>query len=127
MALNLGGVTASVVGYALDGLSLRHSAIASNIANANSIGYRPLQVSFEDALVALVDRGGAGSLSTAAVNGLPKPMVSEAAPTQLPTTENAVELQTVLLNQNVIQYQALIAGLNKYMSTVSVAINEGRK
>lgn len=122
METSLGGVTASVVEYALDGLSLRHAAIAANIANANSVGFRPLQVSFEDALASLVD---AGNPSRAAVANLPKAILSPVAAGAV--GEHTVEAQTVLLNQNVVQHQALITGLNKYLSAVSTAINEGRK
>jgi flagellar basal-body rod protein FlgB len=124
MATNLGGATASIVEYALDGLSLRHSAIAANIANANSVGYRPLQVSFENMLAGLID---GGNVSSTMIANLPKPTVSEAVPTLLATGENAVEMQPVLLNQNVVQHQALITGLNKYISTLATAINEGKR
>ena len=40
----------SLILKALDALSLRATVTAQNIANANSPGYRPLNVSFEDAL-----------------------------------------------------------------------------
>jgi flagellar basal-body rod protein FlgB len=44
---------------ALDGLSLRADAVAQNIANANTRGYRPLAVQFEDALAAAAAQGDA--------------------------------------------------------------------
>ena len=43
-------VSAVLINKALDGLSMRYLATAENIANANSPGYRPLRVSFEEAL-----------------------------------------------------------------------------
>jgi flagellar basal-body rod protein FlgB len=126
MGLNLGGITASVVGYALDGLSLRHTAIAANIANADSVGYRPLQVSFEGTLAALVSNTST-DMTTDVIKNLPKPEISVAASSQTSAFDSSVEMQTVLLNQNVLRYQTLIAGLNKYMSAVSIAVNEGRR
>jgi flagellar basal-body rod protein FlgB len=42
---------------ALDGLSLRSVVTAHNIANANSPGYRPLKVSFEEALKTALPKG----------------------------------------------------------------------
>ncbi len=42
---------------ALDGLTVRAAATSQNIANANSPGYRPLKVSFEDALADASSRG----------------------------------------------------------------------
>lgn len=41
---------ASLIVRALDGLSARATATAQNIANAGTTGYRPVRVSFEDAL-----------------------------------------------------------------------------
>ena len=41
-------ITPKIVEFALDGLSLRHQAIASNIANINSVDYKPVSVSFEN-------------------------------------------------------------------------------
>lgn len=114
----LGGLTASVVGYALDGLSMRHEAIAMNIANADSQGYRPVEVSFEKYLTEFVQSGDpAQSLPSLSM----QPAVSVLG------AKNSVEMQTVALNQNVLQYEALVTGLNKYMSMVSMAVDEGKK
>jgi flagellar basal-body rod protein FlgB len=41
----------------MDGLSMRALVTAQNIANANSPGYRPLAVSFEDALRKAAEKG----------------------------------------------------------------------
>ncbi|MET0859808.1 MAG: flagellar basal body protein [Microbacterium sp.] len=46
----LESVTSAALSSALDGLSLRQKAIANNIANVNTVGYRSQRVSFEDAL-----------------------------------------------------------------------------
>lgn len=46
----MSAVTEAVLMKALDGLALRATVTAQNIANANSPGYRPLAVTFEDAL-----------------------------------------------------------------------------
>lgn len=125
IAGEVGGVTTSSVAYALDGLALRHAAIAANIANANSAGYHPVEVSFEGYLADYLSRTNMGSSSSLPTKVLPKPDIK---PSQFPISgKEAIEMQAVLLNQNVLQYQALISGLGKYMSTVAVAINEGRK
>jgi len=125
IAGEVGGVTTNSVAYALDGLALRHAAIATNIANANSVGYRPLEVSFEGYLADYLARTDMGMRSPLPTEVLPKPDIK---PSQLRLSgKEAIEMQAVLLNQNVLQYQALITGLGKYMSTLAVAINEGRK
>lgn len=116
--ISLGGLTSAVIGYALDGLSARHEAIAMNIANANSQGYRPREVSFERSL----DEFAQGRNPVAA-----PPRISMEQASSSVALRNSVEMQTVALNQNVLQYQALITGLDKYMATISTAINDGRK
>jgi flagellar basal-body rod protein FlgB len=50
--------TASLLIKALDCLSARSVATAQNIANAGTPGYRPLRVSFEQALADAAARGG---------------------------------------------------------------------
>jgi flagellar basal-body rod protein FlgB len=46
----MSAITEAVLMKALDGLAMRATVTAHNIANANSPGYRPLTVTFEDAL-----------------------------------------------------------------------------
>lgn len=118
----LSGITGGIVEYALDGLALRHSAIAANIANANSAAYRPLRVSFENQLAtALAQTGGEASLT------LPPPQVTADMPVSEGLRRHALENEIVQLNRNVLQYQALIRGLDKYHSTIATAINEGKR
>ena len=64
--------TAILLIKALDGLSARSVATAQNIANANTPGYRPLRVTFEQALVA-ADISGNAAVSEVApqVDGIP--------------------------------------------------------
>lgn len=115
---HMGGLTAAAVGYALDGLSIRHEAIAMNMANANSQGYRPREVSFERHLADFIQGGKAKTT-------LPQITMQPASSTLM--LQNSLEMQTVALNQNVLQYQALIAGYGKYMAAISTAVSEGRK
>lgn len=48
----------ALITKSLDGLSLRSMVTAQNIANANTPNYRPLRVSFENALRAASQSGG---------------------------------------------------------------------
>lgn len=111
-------LTSVMVESALDGLSLRHMAIASNIANAHSEGYRPMQVEFESQLEAMrgsgmVDVGKSFSPQvTYGVAGL--------------GGTNAVDINMVLLNQNTLKYQSLVKGMNHYLGMMSSVLKEGR-
>lgn len=124
MAAAIGGVTSKVVEFALDGLAMRHQAIALNIANANSVGYRPVQVNFESMISDMLDTQN--DFSTSAEVDF-KPQVAYGNTMTASMNSNSLEMNTVMLNQNVVQYEALIKGLDKYMSAISIAVNEGRK
>jgi flagellar basal-body rod protein FlgB len=50
-------ISAAIALKALDGLYLRSTVTAQNIANANTASYRPLRVSFEKALEAAAPKG----------------------------------------------------------------------
>jgi flagellar basal-body rod protein FlgB len=50
-------VSAALIMKVLDGLSARSVATAQNVANANTRGYRPVRVSFEQALAEAAQRG----------------------------------------------------------------------
>jgi flagellar basal-body rod protein FlgB len=53
----MAGLTSVMALKALDGLSARAEVTSENIANANTPGYRPLKVSFEDSLNAASAQG----------------------------------------------------------------------
>lgn len=124
MEFGIGGLTSSVVGLALDGLAVRHDAIASNIANINTPGYRPVKVSFEEQLANLISAGASKSPQDVANIS---PRVSYTQPTTAASSERRLDMNTVLLNQNTLQYQVLISGLEKYMSNIALATNDGRR
>ncbi|MFV1922190.1 MAG: flagellar basal body rod protein FlgB [Methylotenera sp.] len=118
-------ITPKLIGFALDGLTMRHQAIASNIANISSADYRPMKVSFEQQISAIRSDFYDNAAKSADVNF--KPIVSYGNKQQLSNSSSAgIDMNTVQLNQNVIQYHALIRGLEHYVSTLSIAIKEGR-
>ncbi|WP_162299601.1 flagellar basal body rod protein FlgB [Pseudomethylobacillus aquaticus] len=126
MSLALGGLTAMAVELALDGLSVRQSAIASNIANVNSAGYRPVKVSFEDQITDLIAHAQGKASSQVTIAGF-QPRITHESPIQSLGGQNRLDINTVLLNQNVLQYQSLIKGINQYMSTIALATSDGRR
>lgn len=50
-------VSSTLIMKALDSLSLRATVTAQNIANSNSPNYRPMKVSFEEALIKAATSG----------------------------------------------------------------------
>lgn len=126
MQMGLAGVTGAAIEYALDGLSLRHTAIATNIANANTPGYRPQRVSFENQLASVMSQASAAT-SSADIGHLPTPRITSDPAFSSSNSRGLIDHEIVQLNRNVLQYQALIRGLEKYTSTISSAINEGKR
>jgi flagellar basal-body rod protein FlgB len=74
----------AVLGYALDGLSLRQNTIADNIANIDTPGFRASAVDFESVLRSAIGTGGAVGSMAGRLSGL-APMVEDAG---TPTGEN---------------------------------------
>lgn len=116
-------ITSAVMKLALDGAALRHQALASNIANAQTPGYTPLKVSFESELGRARERLAAGEdPGTVLADALPQMTEEEAGAGALP-----VDMQVAQLAQNVVQYQALLKGWSKRTAILSAAINEGKR
>jgi flagellar basal-body rod protein FlgB len=116
-------VTTALLKLALDGAALRHQAIAANIANATTPGYQPVRVSFESQLEQLRQRLDAGEpLQRAGADAAPQVEAMGEAGDRV-----AIDLQAAELAQNVVHYQALVRGLNKRMSILATAINEGKR
>ena len=121
-------VTKTMLIKALDAASLRHQAIASNIANANSVDYRPLKVNFEQQLgfarAALAQ--GQRTLTAADVAGVRATLEQDQAP---PNGNAAVmiDMEMVKLSQNTLQYQALLKGITQRGVLLGIAINEGKR
>jgi flagellar basal-body rod protein FlgB len=116
-------ITPKVIEFALDGLSLRHKAIASNIANVNSVDYRPISVSFENQIDSIRNDFYSDSAKNTRLNF--EPVINFEKP-RFNNTNVGIDMSAVELNQNVIQYHALIKGMDYYISTLSLAIKEGR-
>lgn len=117
-------ITPKIIGFALDGLTMRHQAIASNIANINSVDYKPIRVSFENQISSIRSDFYNDFNANAELNF--KPIVSYDRANQGSSGSSGIDMSTVQLNQNVVQYHALIRGLEHYVSTLSIAIKEGR-
>jgi flagellar basal-body rod protein FlgB len=107
--------SASLMIKALDGLSQRAEAVASNIANASSAGYRPLKVSFEDALRRAASRG------TASIKAV-EPKISRSID---PLSGVGVRLDGELATgaSTASRYEALIEILNRRLQIENMALS----
>lgn len=128
---DLGGTTLQLVSLALDAASMRHMAIANNIANANSQNYTPLHVSFEDQLTAveqdLLTGTDDGTLSARLADIRPSIEADDAIAGVDGNPGVKLDMEMARLARNVVQYQALLKGLSSEMAIIKLAVNEGRK
>jgi flagellar basal-body rod protein FlgB len=106
-------VTFKALHSALDGLAARQRAVANNIANVNTPGYRAQRVTFEDALAESVQRGSGVA----------------AARTQLslePTRQDGsnVNLDTETLSNidTVLRYQFATQAMDGQFSSIRTAL-----
>lgn len=120
-------VTRSALALALDAASLRQQAIAANVANANVVGYVPQRVSFEAQMVAvqrsMEQSGRIDAFALAQVRPSIEPAVDDAGvPRQVQLDVEAADMA-----RNAVHYQALVKGLSRHFSILSMAANDGRK
>lgn len=121
MKQGIEGVTSAALGVALDAAVLRQQAIASNIANANSLGYVRQTVSFDrqvDAL-ALAARGEPARPGQFA-QLRPRIEAAEAGPVRL-------DMEVAQMAENAAHYQALLKGLQRHYAVLSSAVSDGKK
>lgn len=115
--------TLALVSKALDAASLRHAVHAHNIANANTQGFKPVQVQFEEHMAHVRDALLRGDQVEAGdVQGV--------APTLTPAvygTTVELDYEVAALSQNSLQYQALIKALDRQIGMMSLAVSDGRR
>jgi flagellar basal-body rod protein FlgB len=99
---------------ALDGLSARSVATAQNIANAGTPNYRPIRVSFEQALA---NAAGVDNAAVAKVT----PQV-QAAPLSGHDGQLRLDLEMATATSTSTRYGALVEILNRQMQIQSLAI-----
>jgi flagellar basal-body rod protein FlgB len=129
MSFGIEGTTATVVSLALDASTLRQQAIAANIANVNTPGYRPVRVRFEEQLAALRSQlEGSGAVDSTALDGL-QPAIEHEPLTADPSGGSAVQLdqEVAKLSTNALHYQVLLRALNRQLSIIGTAINDGKR
>lgn len=123
-------ITRSALSLALDAATLRHQVIATNIANANTENFVPQRANFDayvqDARRLLSERGrlDASSIGALASNAMPvEPLLNSAG---LPAKVQ-LDAQVADMAQNSVHYQALLKGLSRQMSILSIAVNDGKR
>jgi flagellar basal-body rod protein FlgB len=90
---------------ALRGAAARQSALAGNLANANTAGYQRVDVDFHSVLRAAAASGDTSSLADAAF----APEVDAAATMRVDGGSVDLDVEASNLSANGLEYQALVA------------------
>ena len=128
--------TTQGLGASLALRSLRHNVTASNIANAETPGYKAKKVDFEDALARAIDLEGVGSqmanspdhfaMSTGAISRA-KADVYDNPEGATTNDQNSVDLEKEMANmqENSILYKAALQLMNKKLGALRYAATDG--
>jgi flagellar basal-body rod protein FlgB len=103
--------------------SLRQKAIASNIANLQTPGYRRIDVKFQELLAKALDKSGAADLKEI------KPQIYRPKQTPVKSNGNDVDLEAEVgeMVKNALLHKVFIRLLNKKYSQMELAIGENIK
>lgn len=116
---------------------IRKDLISSNIANAETPGYRAKKLDFENALARALDIDGLRGMSTSsddhfAVGGGSmaniRPDIYDNPEGAITNDGNTVDMEKEMaaLTENSIMYQAAVNLINKKMASLKYAVSEGR-
>ena len=126
MSLLVDNNTVALVSLALDSAVLRQQAIAHNIANANTPGFRRQSVRFEEQFASLrtqLEQGRAVSRQDFAAV---RPVMDIEPLAQGPGSVS-LDSDVAQLSENTLQHQVLLKALNRQIALVSAAIAEGKR
>lgn len=137
--LGVGADTA--IRIALSGLSQRQAAIASNIANVETPGYKQAIVTFEEKLAEVLERdstigplGLAGSHAAHLDSGYAagtevEPEAERVVNTALSPDGNNVDIDVEMLNlaETTIRYNALVQLMAERLSLLRTAASDGHR
>lgn len=124
-----GGVTSQLLGLALDGALSRQAAIATNIANAETPGYRPLAARFDDLVQQVRDLAGDRSLDSDTrqlIGTLRQSLAAEPLMADPAASAVQLDMQMASLAKNSLQYQALLTAQSRLLAMDQLVVGDGR-
>jgi flagellar basal-body rod protein FlgB len=122
----IAGSTTTLVRLALDAAQMRHRAHVTNIANAGVPGYAPVRLDFGDAL-ARAQAQLAQNPGDAEIQALSPDVVLATDPHGRPIGSVELDVEMADMVHNAMDYQALLKGLSRHLSILSMAISDGRR
>lgn len=133
MIEDLGGVTKQMVHLALDVAMQRHSIIANNVANANTEGFRPQVLEFENELKKQLAQQGIAWETVSNSDALQRALRSAHADLRsnqyvqaAPAMKVELDQEMLKMSENVLRYQALLSALETRGSIMRLAVSGTR-
>ncbi len=129
--------TTQSLGAALNMRLLKHNVTSANIANAETPGYKAMQVEFEDALSRSLDIDGLRTLSTTSEDHIPvgggsiskvRAGVFENPNGAVSNDGNSVDMEKEMatMAENTTLYKTALSLINKKLAALKYAATEGR-
>lgn len=118
--------TTDLLSLAIDAAALRQQALAQNIANVNTPGYRRIDVSFVERINALVDASGHVRAPGKADLAAFRPYVQVAQPEGGDGTVS-LDTEVAAMSENTLRHQILVKALSRHLALIGTAINEGKR
>lgn len=119
--------TIALLNLALDATTMRHQAIAHNIANAGTPGYRPIGVNFEAQLAQAREAAERQPDRPLASLGTFQPVFELLPPNAFGDTAVSLDMEIAKLSENTLHHEALLKALSRQFSIIGSAINEGKR
>jgi flagellar basal-body rod protein FlgB len=111
----------ALLSRALDAAALRQTVHATNVANADTEGYRRLEVIYSAELQRLNAEGPALDANEALQWAQAEPEVVESAETHVKLDQEMAQMA-----ENAVRYQALLGAIERTMGLLRYAAREGR-
>ncbi|MFQ3549985.1 MAG: flagellar basal body rod protein FlgB [Armatimonadota bacterium] len=123
----LSDITSKVIVKTLDASTLRHKAIANNIANAETPGYKRSQVVFETELARIMSGLSKESINEGVSNLTPVRQTDLFSPSNFNGNNVNIDAELTDLARNAMLFQAATVLLEGKGAMIRAAISEGKK
>lgn len=126
--VDTGSYTYELIKRALDASDLRGKAIANNIANINTKGYKRINVTFEETLSNVTEDFRTKGNTKVSKNEIGSISLKRDNSTSMRADGNNVDLEVEKTNQaaNTLMYNALVSKANGKLSMQKYVISGGR-
>ncbi len=133
---NIFDKTTSALGAAINFRQLKNNVLSSNIANAETPGYKAKKLDFEGALSRAIDTDGMNRMNTEHSDHIPigrgsisrlKAEVYDNPDGNVSNDGNTVDMEKEMssLSENSIMYKAALQLINKKLGALRYAVTEG--